>query len=186
MPFQGLRRGHCELITPQYALAHLPVAFAKDWPGLLFRIVGEKKPVAVSTGKIHRGVAPGLCRFRAAGTAGFQEGIPGAGQAQGGQAKLTAFTHTMQSGQVLAVLNGMAGTAQDLFHRVFSQGLQPQLLDLAQLLGIRVGGVILIVVIQAKQGEDLVDCLNMGGIRGSAFSAVVLCGGFFIAPRMCR
>ena len=51
---------------------------------------------------------------------------------------------------------------QNLLNGEVRQCLQPELLDLIELLGVRVGRVILIVVVQPEQGEDLVDRLRMG------------------------
>jgi hypothetical protein len=68
----------------------------------------------------------------------------------------------VQRGQVFAVFNGMFSALEDLFHGKVCQGFQPELLDLVELLGIRKGCVILIVVVQPKQGEDLIDRLGMG------------------------
>ena len=178
--FQGFRRRHLQLLSAQHALADLAVAFAKDWPGLLLRVVGQEEPVAVAPGDVDRGVAPGLGGFGAAGAAGLEEGVPGAGQPEGGQAEFAALAHAVQRGQVFAVLDGVAGPAQNLFHRVLTEGVEPELLDLTQLLGIRVGGIILVVVVQSEQGEDLVDRLDMRGVRAGAFRRA------FTLPRMCR
>jgi len=45
------------------------------------------------------------------------------------------------------------------------ESLQPQFLDLAGLRRARVGGIVLVVVIEAKQCEDLVDRLDVGVVR---------------------
>lgn len=84
----------------------------------------------------------------------------------------------MQGWQVLTVLNRVAGAAQDLLYRVIREGLQPQFLDLLELLRLRVGGVILVVVIQPEQGKYLVDRLYMciGCSPATRFSL----------PRRCR
>ncbi len=64
------------------------------------------------------------------------------------------------------MLDGVPGALENLLNGQFCQGVQPQLLDLLELGLVRVGGVILIVVVQAKQGEDLVDGLNVALIGG--------------------
>jgi len=84
------------------------------------------------------------------------------GQAEVRQTLLAAFQHAVESGQVLAVLDGVFGALQDLFHRVIRQGVQPQFLDLLELLRIRESRIVLVVVVQAEQREDLVDGLDVG------------------------
>ena len=74
----------------------------------------------------------------------------------------------MEGGQVLAVLQGVAGAAQNLFSRVIAQGLQPQLLDLVELFRIRVGGVKLVVIVEPEQGEHLIDGVDLPLPRGLA------------------
>ena len=83
------------------------------------------------------------------------------GQAEVGKALAAALEHAIQGGQVLAVFDGVLRTPQNLFHGVIGQGFQPQLFDLLELFGIRIGSVILVVIIETKQGEDLVDRLYM-------------------------
>lgn len=78
------------------------------------------------------------------------------------------------------MLYGVLGALEHLLYRVVGQRLQPQFLDLLELLGVRVGGVVLVVVIQAKQGKNLVDRLYAGlCVR---FAPAVL----FSLPRRCR
>ncbi|RLQ22248.1 hypothetical protein DWB85_08135 [Seongchinamella sediminis] len=74
----------------------------------------------------------------------------------------------MQGGQVLAVLDSVFGALEDLFHREIRQRFQPKFLDLLELAGVRVGGVVLVVVVEAKQGKDLVDGLDVA-FTGRAF-----------------
>jgi hypothetical protein len=102
----------------------------------------------------------------------------GGRQAQVGQALLAALQHAVEGGQVLAVLDGMPGALEDVFHRIIRQGLQPQFLDLPELFGIREGGVVLVVVVQPEQGEDLVQCFDVGLARLGAPR--------FSLPRRCR
>ena len=78
------------------------------------------------------------------------------------------------------MLDRVAGAAQDLFHRVVAQRVQPQLFDLLELLGIRVGRIILVVVVQSEQGKDLVDGLYACFRCGAAVAALSS------LPRRCR
>lgn len=82
-------------------------------------------------------------------------------QAQVGQALLAALQHAVERRQVLTVFNGVPGTLENMFYRVVRQRLQPQLLDLVELLCTRVGRVILVVVVQAKQRKNLVQRFDM-------------------------
>lgn len=173
--------GNGQALSAQHPGAIVLVVLAKYRPGHALRVVGEEEPVAVAAGKVHRRVAPGLGRARAAGTAGFHVGVVGGGQSQPGDTFPAALQHPVQGWQILTVLNGVAGAAQHLLHRVVSQGLQPQLLDLLELLGVRVGGVVLVVIIQPKQGKDLIEGLNVG-VRNRAAPF----GPLPSLPRRCR
>ena len=73
------------------------------------------------------------------------------------------------------MLDGVFGPLEDLFHRVVGQRLQPELLDLFELLTVRVGGIVLVVVVQPEQRKDLVNGLDMRFQRG-----------LFSLPRRCR
>lgn len=98
----------------------------------------------------------------------------------------------MQRGQVLAGLDGVPRAAQDLLHRQIRQRVQPELLDLVELPRIRVGGVVLVVVVEAEQGEDLVDRLYAGAVltgavlAGAVQTGAVQTGAGLIPPRRCR
>ena len=139
--------------------------------------VGKEEPVAVATRQVDRGVAPGLGRFGGGALAGLDEGVVRGGQAQLRQSLLAGFQHPVQGGQVFALLDGTLRPLQDLLHRVVRQGLEPQLLDLAKLLLVRVGGVVLVVVVEAEQGEHLVDGFDVG-LAGAA--------ALLTLPRRCR
>lgn len=138
---------------------------------------GEEEPAAVPAGEVDCRVAPGLGRFRRARVAGFEVGLPQRWQAEAGDALAAVLEHAVQRGQVLAGLDGVARAAQNLLDRQLRQRVQPQLLDLIELLGIRVGGVILVVVIEPEQGEDLVDRLDAG---------VAVARSALTRPRTCR
>ena len=76
------------------------------------------------------------------------------------------------------MLNGVFCPLEYLLHRVICQRVQPQLLDLIDLLRIGIGGVVLVVIVQPEQGKDLVDGLYMR--LGSRSAAT------FSLPRKCR
>ena len=63
----------------------------------------------------------------------------------------------------------MLGAAQDLLHREVAQCVQPQLLDLVDLGLVGIGGVVLVVVVEAEQGKHLVDRLGVALAGGSVF-----------------
>ena len=102
----------------------------------------------------------------------------GSRQAQFGKALLTAFQHPVQCGQVFAVFDGVPGAFEDMFHRVVRERLQPQFLDLPQLLRVRERGVVLVVVVEPEQGEYLVQSFDMP--LGSQAAVTVT------RPRRCR
>lgn len=151
---------------------------AKHRPGQAFRVVGEKEPVAVPAGEVDRRVTPALRRTGAPGITGLAIGRVGIGQAEAGDTLLAALQHAMQGGQVLTVLDGVAGAAQDLLNRIVRKGFQPQFLDLLELFGVGVGRVILVVVVQPEQGKNLVDGFDMG-IAGGPTAGIS-------RPRRCR
>lgn len=78
------------------------------------------------------------------------------------------------------MLNGVLGAAKNLLHGVLRQRVQPQLLDLLQLFRVGVRRVVLVVVVQAEQGEDLVDGFDMplGRLRRALLGLSL--------PRTCR
>ncbi len=175
---QCFRCWHFQFLSPQGRGAVALVVFPEYRPGGALGVVGEEKPVAIPARQVNGGVAPGLGGLRRGCLAGFQIGVVGRGQAVVPQPLLAALVHAVQGWQVFAVLNGVPGTLENLFHRVVAERLQPQFLDLLQLFCIRVGGVVLVVVIQAEQGEYLVDRLDQF-CRGSG-------PGRFSLPRRYR
>jgi len=76
------------------------------------------------------------------------------------------------------VLDSVSGALENMFHRIVRERFQPQFLDLAQLLCVREGGVVLVVVVQPEQGEYLVDCFDMRLCR--------LPAARFTLPMRCR
>ena len=176
--FQGRLLRHRQRFAAQRTCAPGLVVLAKHRPGTALRVVGEEKPVAVTARQVHRRVAPGLCRARALRIAGFTVGAIGIGQPEAGNALLAALQHAVQGWQVLAVLDGVACTAQNLLNRVIRQRFQPELLDLLELLGVGVRRVVLVVVVQPEQGENLIDRLDVAIAGGSAAGVS--------RPRRCR
>ena len=67
---------------------------------------------------------------------GLPIGVVGRGETQITQAVPTRLDHTIQRGQIVAVLNGVLRGAQDDRSGVGVECLQPQSLDLIDLLGI--------------------------------------------------
>ena len=59
------------------------------------------------------------------------------------------------------MFDGVSGALENMFHRIVRERLQPQFLDLAQLLCVREGGVVLVVVVQPEQREYLVERFDM-------------------------
>ncbi len=76
------------------------------------------------------------------------------------------------------MFDSVSGALENMFHRIVRERLQPQFLDLAQLLCIREGGVVLVVVVQPEQGEYLVDRFDMRLCR--------LPAARFTLPMRCR
>ena len=93
---------------------------------------------------------------------------------------LAAFKHAIECGQVLAVFYGVLGPLEYLLSGVVRHRIQPQFFDLLELLCIRVGRIILVVVVQSEQGKDLVDGLYACFRRGAAIAALSS------LPRRCR
>lgn len=76
------------------------------------------------------------------------------------------------------MLDGVLGALEYLLYRVVRQRVQPQFLDLLELLRIGESGVVLVVIIQPEQRENLVDRLYPGFLVGPAFGPSL--------PRRCR
>lgn len=76
------------------------------------------------------------------------------------------------------MLDGVLGALEYLFDGVVRQCVQPQFLDLLELLRVGEGGVVLVVIVQPEQGKNLVDRLYPGFLVGPAFGPSL--------PRRCR
>ena len=173
--FQRLRCWNIQYIAANHPGAVLLVVLAENRPANTFDIVRQEKPAAVPPGEVHRRVTPVLGGLGRGGGAGLQVGIAHFGQTVGGQPRLAALVHPVQGGQVFVVFDGVFGAPQNLFHRVVSQGFVPQFFYLLYLAVVLIGGEILVVVVQPKQGEYLVDGIDVG-----------LAGADFSLPRRCR
>ncbi len=182
MVLQRLALGQAQGLALQHPGAVVLVVLPEDRPAGSLGIVRQEIPAAVPPRQVHRRVAPCLFRSRRGCPAGLHVGVVGTGQAQVGQALLAALQHPVQRGQVLAVLDGVLGTLEYLLDGVVGKGVQPELLDLLELLGVRVGRVVLVVVVQPEQGEYLVDRLDPRFLRGPVF--IALFGASL--PRRCR
>ena len=118
---QLLRGGHFQRFTAQYSHAIALVVVAEDGPAGSLGIVGQEEPAAVAPGQVDGRMAPALGGPGRRGAACLQVGVVGGGQAQVRQPLLAAFQHAVQGRQVLAVLNGVPGTPQDLLDRIIRQ-----------------------------------------------------------------
>ncbi len=107
-------------------------------------------------------MTPALCVARFAGQAGLVVRTACVGQALGCHARVVAaVAHARQRRQVFRSLDAAARAEQYRFRAELRQAVQPQALDLVELRGVAVGAVILIVVVQSKQREDLVDRIDL-------------------------
>ena len=92
-------------------------------------------------------------------------GVVGRGEPQITQTVPTCFDHAIQRGQIVAVLDGVLRGAQYDRSGIGVERLKPKPFDLAYLLGIRPGRVILVVVVQPKERENLIDRLDQLRVR---------------------
>jgi hypothetical protein len=83
------------------------------------------------------------------------------GQAVVAKRTLAVANHFMQGRQIVALLDSALGTLQNAFHIKTRQGFQPQLFSLIDHLRIAKSRVILVVIINAKQREYLIDGINV-------------------------
>ncbi len=135
----------------------------KDREGVFFGAAGQKEPVAGAAGMVNRGVAPAVSRLGAGGLAGLNVSAVGIGQAKLGQVALAGADHTVEGGQVLGFLDHLFGAAQNRLGAELAEGVEPQALGLVEQLHLAEGTVILVVVIDAKQGKHLVDGVDQFG-----------------------
>ena len=81
------------------------------------------------------------------------------------------------------MLDGVLRALENLFYGVIRERVEPEFLDLLDLLGVWKSGVVLVVVVQPEQGENLVDGLYAGLLGRLAPP----CGGLAPSlPRRCR
>lgn len=137
--------------------------------GEFFRVIGQKEPVAGQARVVHRRVAPGVSRLGAGGATGFEVGAVSIWQAIGLRVALAGADHAVEGGQEFGFLDHPAGAAQDGLWIELAQAFQPEFFDLVEHFNLVVGLVVLVVVIDAKQGEDLIDRIDVAclGARSS-------------------
>lgn len=159
-----LRRRRCrqlQRLARHEALAHRAVVLLKHREGLRLGARGEEEPARRAPGVEHRRVAPALRVLGLGREAGLAVGRVRVGQALGAQLRLAAAVqHAVQRRQVFRGLDAAARPEQDGLGAVAGEAVQPQPLDLAELLGVVIGAVVLVVVVQAEQREDLVDRID--------------------------
>jgi len=93
------------------------------------------------------------------GEAGLPVGVIGCRQTKVGEAKPAGVDHFVKRGQVVTVFDGVLRCSKNHGGRVGSQSLQPEPFDLFYLLGVAPSCVILVVIVEAKESEDLIDGL---------------------------
>lgn len=59
------------------------------------------------------------------------------------------------------MFDSVPGAFENVLHGIVRKRLQPQFLDLPELLRVRKGGVVLVMVVQPEQGEYLVERFDM-------------------------
>ncbi len=152
------RRRQLQHLARHDAIAHRAVALLEHREGLGLRRGCQEEPARLAPGVEYRRMAPALCVLGLGRQAGLAVGRVRIGQALRLQFRLAAaIEHAVQRGQVLRGLDAASRAEQDGLGAVPGQAVQPQALDLVQLLGVVVGAVVLVVVVQAEQREDLVD-----------------------------
>lgn len=160
---QRRRPGFFEGVTAQQALLDAVVLLAKQWVAESLRLGSQRAPACSAAGVVDGRMTPPPGRLRRCGPTRFQIGFAGARQVAITVA--AALDHGAQVGQVLAVLDRLARTAQNDRGTEGAQSFQPQLLDLAQLVVARPRRVVLVVVVEPEQREDLVDGIDQLGQR---------------------
>lgn len=133
----------------------------KNREGGFLGIVGDKKPIAGTAGVIDRGVAPGIGGLGAGRAAGLHIGLVGIEQAKLFRVSLAGADHAIQGGQVFRLFNHFARAAQNSFGSKLAEAFQPQLFNLVEHLGIAVCLVVLVVIVNAKQGKDFIQRIYM-------------------------
>ena len=171
--------GTLQGLSPRRAAHPALVVGSEYGPGFALSLVRQKKPIAVASGQVHRGVSPGDVDLGRGCQARLPVGIVGRRQSQIAETVMTRFDHSVERGQVLAVFDGMLCSAQDHDRRVFIESFEPQALDLLDLLGIAPSRVILVVVVETKQGKNLIKGLDELRVRTRAFF-------LFSWPSWCR
>lgn len=172
--FGGLRQGRCLGPAQASAIHHLfaqtPVVPLKHRKRHFFRAADQKKPVARHSGVVDRRVAPALGRLGAGSPAGLHVGAVGIGQAVALRVALAGADHAVERGEKFRRFNDTPGAAPDGVRLELGQTLEPELFDLVEHLGVSVGLVVLVVIIDAKQRKGLIERVDMlvGGLAPAA------------------
>ena len=96
---------------------------------------------------------------------GFTVGVVCGRQAEVAQAKSAGFDHPVQGGEIVTVLKSVLCRTQNHGGGIGLQSLKPQPLYLFDLFSVRPCGVVLVVVVEAKQRKYLIDRLNQVRVR---------------------
>lgn len=156
--WQSRRLRLFQCLAAQQALLDTVVLFPKQWVAECLAFGREGAPAGSAAAMIYGWVTPGPGRLRRRCATGFK--ISFASARQRPVAVATTLNHGAQVGQVRAVFDRFACPAQNDSGRKGAQPFEPQLLDLAQLVFPRPGGIILVMVVEAEQRKDLVDGVN--------------------------
>lgn len=163
---QTLDLGRRQLLSFHNSLTQLLVVIAKDGKGQSLGIVTQKIPVAGATGVIDGSMAPMVLCLGRGGLAGFQVGAVHIGKAVHLRSTLAEANHLVQRGQIFRILDRFFGAAQNGLRRKSLQRFHPQAFRLIDRGDIAKSAVVLIMVIDAKQGEYLIDGINEFGAGG--------------------
>lgn len=163
--FGGFGKGRClgqrEFHAVHHLLAEAQVVALKHRKCHFLGTAGQEKPVTGQAGMVHRRMAPALGRLGAGRPAGLHIGAVGIGQTELHRVPLAGAHHPVQGWQKLGLFNDFACAPSNRVRFEPGQAVQPELLDLVEHLGIAVGLVILVVIIDAEQGKGLVEGINV-------------------------
>ncbi len=162
----GLR--HRQFSAVHHPLTQPLVVSFEHGEGHSLGATGKEKPVTGEAGVVHRRVTPALGGLRAGRAAGFHIGAVGVGQPVTLWITLTGANHPVERGQKLRLLDDLAGTSAKCLGLELGEAVQPELFDLVEYLGVAVGLVVLIVIVDAKQRECLVQGVDVCIGRGLA------------------
>ena len=133
----------------------------KNREGRSFIVIGDKKPIARHACVVNRRVAPSVGRLGAGRAAGFYISAVRIEQAKLFWVALTGAQHAIKCGQILGFFNYFFSAAANRLGRKRGETFQPKLFNLVEYLGVAIGLVILVVIINAKQREDFIERINV-------------------------